>query len=374
MSTYFVKTTGSDALNGLSEANAWLTLGKAASTVAAGDKVNVKAGSYGETLTLSVSGTVGADIVWEAYTTTPGDATGFAVVEGGNTRATCLNLQDKVRNIFRGFTFQGATSQMLGWTGLSVVVLERCRVLKGSASSPKSTGAISGFSRAYFGFIGCEIAGCTGIGIGQDSINLMYLLYCEVHGHTGDGVSPTAFSYMNDIRGNLIYGNGGVGLKIPDSGGAPDILLHIAKNTIVGNTSHGIQIGGADDGHLLIEDNLITGNGGYGANFAAAQSGNSQVFLSKNFFYGNTSGEINNTSRYTQLIPNITLTADPITNAGAGDYSPNNTAGGGAVVRAGAPYQAFPGGTTTGYRDGGATQHQDSGGGGGGTTMFIPVE
>ena len=59
----------------------------------------------------------------------------------------------------------------------------------------------------------------------------------------------------------------------------------------------------------------------------------------------------------------VTLSADPFTAPATGDFSVNTAAGGGAMVRAGGYPGAYPGGTTTGYKDGGAVQHADSGGG-----------
>jgi hypothetical protein len=54
----------------------------------------------------------------------------------------------------------------------------------------------------------------------------------------------------------------------------------------------------------------------------------------------------------------ITLTSDPFTNAAGGDFSLNNTAGGGALLRA-AGFDPFWG---SGFADIGVFQHQDSGG------------
>ncbi len=60
----------------------------------------------------------------------------------------------------------------------------------------------------------------------------------------------------------------------------------------------------------------------------------------------------------------VNLTADPFNNASSGNFTLNNTAGGGAALRA----AGFPGTllgllNSTGYTDIGAFQHQDSAGG-----------
>jgi hypothetical protein len=74
-----------------------------------------------------------------------------------------------------------------------------------------------------------------------------------------------------------------------------------------------------------------------------------------NAFKSNSSGPRLNLGAQTG---DVDLTADPFTNAAGGDFSLNNTAGGGALLRATGYPGVFPGGTTTGYLDIGAAQHQ----------------
>ncbi len=58
-------------------------------------------------------------------------------------------------------------------------------------------------------------------------------------------------------------------------------------------------------------------------------------------------------------IPVTSLSSSPFNSAATGDFSLNNNAGGGAVLRAAAFPGAFPRGLTTGYLDIGAVQHGD---------------
>jgi hypothetical protein len=76
----------------------------------------------------------------------------------------------------------------------------------------------------------------------------------------------------------------------------------------------------------------------------------------------NTAGNTASGWRSDQLTGFITLTADPFTSAAGNDFSPNNTAGGGALLRAAGWPATFPGLSTTSRLDVGAVQHQDSGG------------
>jgi hypothetical protein len=103
--TYYVATTGSDAGPGTLAAP-WRTIQKAADTVAAGDTVLIRSGTYAERVVLVASGTPGAEITFAAY---PGevpiiDGTGVAMpdalsglldIEGiGHVRVRGLRIQN----------------------------------------------------------------------------------------------------------------------------------------------------------------------------------------------------------------------------------------------------------------------------------------
>jgi len=68
MAIYYVNATdGDDAKDGLSEANAWKTIGKANSTLVAGDTVYIMNGTYNETIAPTNSGTEGNPITYAVY-------------------------------------------------------------------------------------------------------------------------------------------------------------------------------------------------------------------------------------------------------------------------------------------------------------------
>jgi hypothetical protein len=65
--TLYVATTGSDSrtyVEAQNPATPWATIGKAATLVAAGDTVNVAAGTYAESVTLTISGIAASPIRW----------------------------------------------------------------------------------------------------------------------------------------------------------------------------------------------------------------------------------------------------------------------------------------------------------------------
>lgn len=77
--------------------------------------------------------------------------------------------------------------------------------------------------------------------------------------------------------------------------------------------------------------------------------------------YSNT-GNVQTVTTPCQVIGFITLSASPFTNAASGDFSLNNTAGGGALCRAAGILGISASGLITNYLDIGAYQHHDSGG------------
>lgn len=63
----YVSKTGSDNYNGTSTDSFWLTIGKAVSSVTAGDTVYIRQGTYKEYLLMTVDGTSGNRITFTAY-------------------------------------------------------------------------------------------------------------------------------------------------------------------------------------------------------------------------------------------------------------------------------------------------------------------
>jgi len=105
MTTFFVSdATGNDADDGLSEANAFLTIDKAMNTVAAGDKVFVKGdGTYSEDAVIDTVGTKTTPIVFEGYTTTTGDNGKATMSATTNCISTALGA---IFYLFLNFKFE----------------------------------------------------------------------------------------------------------------------------------------------------------------------------------------------------------------------------------------------------------------------------
>ncbi len=145
-------------------------------------------------------------------------------------------------------------------------------------------------------------------------------------------------------------------LRITTSGGP----ILIAGSTISLATGTDPSHNGADgwgvlldgpNGPVTFESNIVYGNGSWGLRLAGGTL--VSVAGGNNAFGANAEGD---RSGFSALPGDIALTANPFTSSGAGDYSLNSTAGGGAASRGAGFPGAFPGGLSVGHLDIGAVQ------------------
>lgn len=115
---------------------------------------------------------------------------------------------------------------------------------------------------------------------------------------------------------------------------------------------------------MILQNCIADSNGAFGVNSAATRYSSIAVRCA---FRNNTSGAT--TGSITE-VDTLTPTGIPFTDAPNRDFSLNNTANQGALLRAAGYIEfdtnLFPAGLTASYLDIGMAQHQDTGGGGGG--------
>lgn len=203
MATYFVdKAVGADVNAGTSEGagNAWETIDKAMNTVAAGDKVWIKASADYLTLsTIDTAGTATAPIVYEGYTTTTGDG-GKCTIDGTDNTLTS--------GIVNG----------LGSTGLF------CLFKNILVRDMTGVGFDMGAGDATM-FKNCEATICDDFGFSGDN-NIMFE-ECSSHGNTsGGGFRADLDAFFVGCRS---YDNTGIGFDFK-TGAAPFCLAHGNSN------------------------------------------------------------------------------------------------------------------------------------------------
>lgn len=204
--------------------------------------------------------------------------------------------------------------------------------------------------------VACEAIGCSTVAAISSGGAMMF---CTSHGNTISGFTSTS---SNQVMwyGCIAYNNTG--------GSSSGFLLANARLSVVNCTSYGNGNHGFSLSTFVsaIVNCLSEGNTGNG--FSIGSTTFNGVLTLNLAAYNNTAGNFDaGLSAFTLMSP-LQYSSTAFTNAAGGDFSLNNTAGGGASVRA-SGFRTFPAGTTLTYQDAGAAQHQDSGGTG--TVAYI---
>jgi hypothetical protein len=282
--------------------------------------------------------------------------TGLAISNGGwiveNLSVNCASLGTS-----KGITLSGNPS-----------VIRNCKV---SAFTSRGVELNSQGQAMY----DCEVTTGTSAASPAVLVNSgdQAVVRCNVH----DNACPAVVSGSSGggvVAFCLITNNTGAssdGVQDTASGSGHFLVLN---NVIYGNGRDGIRKAGRWWGGTEYRGNVIYGNGGYGLNNSDGAGTPALPQYDGNAYKSNTSGPRNNfddtttnpvngASPYTNVL-DVTLTADPFTSSGTGDFTLNTTAGGGAACRGAGTPGAMPGVSQVGKLDIGALQHADPASGG----------
>lgn len=209
-------------------------------------------------------------------------------------------------------------------------------------SAPLSTATSFVFSGSgdSMSFVHCYFEGGTNHVIditGNDCTLINCWLDCKgTHGTSSAlDLGP---SYTATVINTAITESAGDGINLNRQGNPGRQLDWMIRNCTVADCSgDGLTFSGTPSSttgsswNVFVMNTLISGNGGWGLN---TNSGNIAAcgFIGYNAFYNNTSGEYSDST--VTKGGDVTLTADPFTNAGADNYTINDAAGGGADLKA----------------------------------------
>ena len=364
----YVTVTGGGLHDGSSEANAW-TLAEAVSNYAAGDRMNVKAGTYSDssTVTFATAGTAASPVAWRGYKTTIGDLDTHPTTQ----RVSGVDCPLFTNSVSGGSAYSARSYQsfeQIHFTSATVgtvldlgyfqdgISLVGCRV--------ESTTASTGYVRAVFGnnltyafFSDCYFSknstADTCVWAYGVSAN-WYLRRCTiVGGGTGfSGVPAGRFATVDSCvfsgQGTLSCGAGG--------------HTTIANSSFYNCSGNFIEkAGGSSDS--IVANCVFSQCGGYAISNSSGTDIHQQ-WISDNTYHDSsfTSGRLNNIPHdfYAKVD-----TASPYVDAAAGDFTIATTSNG---------YNnqyLLEKSDISSYMDSGAIQHQAPSGGGGST--FHPL-
>jgi hypothetical protein len=286
----YVSVAGGGAHDGTSAANAW-TLAEAIAAYAAGQRLNVIAGTYANTTTsrtFSTAGTTTSPVWWRGYKTTIGDldaqpATGTTRVAGTDipsfTFTTGQMTISSGHQTFSNIDVNGAATAgaQLVVSGGSGVRLDRVRVENTAANAASSACSIQTSAgpialRCWFkatttatrclqvaacGLAGCSVVGgtagldwtsgglslasCTVRSAGSHGFNFnasgspLQAFFLTSYNNGGDGIRLATLPSFGQIVGCLLANNSGYGIN-NSTGTNTNIITRLA-NDFYSNTS-----------------------------------------------------------------------------------------------------------------------------------------
>lgn len=326
---------------------------KAATVMVGQNKCYVKAATYLITTTITpATGVQAAPTTWIGYNAARGDLdsvadfSNFPTIEVNNaaiTVFTCSNSFSRIRN----FVLDGGTAGTKGTRGVSVTAnygnVDNCKATRFSAYGFLQTGTVGSWFRR------CLVTGLQSGAVAGFSMGSGTLEYSRATANPCDGVTITAAASIHRCIFDANTGAGSDGIIAT----APQFIVR--ECVCHGNGQDGIGILGAGD-YAVISDCILSDNTGWGIRNSSGTALVDQPCMNYNAFYSNGSGTVSGVPAGAN---DVSLSGDPFTNAGAGDFSLNATAGAGADCRGTGFPGVMPGATTTGYADIGVAQHAD---------------
>jgi len=342
---------GNDGSDGTSEANAWLTVQFAADTATSGMRVNIEwdDSSFDCTLSATIdmdtnSGTVDDPILFQGYTTTPGDG-GVAVIDGDSTAGNIFQMNSADFIIFRHIEVKGGTID--GWNigngSDNIAWIE----IKITDAGSIGIDVASGSQRCRQ--IGNEITGTTGVGIEQGDERTV-MAYNYIHDTSGTGIVVVIGA---TIVANVIDTTTGHNVSILGDFGL------IAGNTLYNATGAGndnINITSSDEWHVITNNIMNTA-----ADFNLdINSGNAILAYGFNNPDDGVSGTIHDDTLIQVDLGGAQDDVDPqFTDAAGQDFSIGTN-----LDDLGYP-ATYLGSSTTSHVEIGASMHEETAGGGG---------
>jgi len=286
-STYYVDKTNSscsDTGTGQTPALPFCTITKGASAAAAGDTVQVLAGSYAETVTVPKSGSAGLPITYSAEA-------GVIVTGNGNTSSGgAFRITSRSYVTIDGFTVTGTADYGLYVWGSDHITL----------------------SNNHVSYSGQPLKGSTRVGIYLNSIADSTITGNTTDHNSQDGIRLASGAVNNTVSNNISFANAeqwqrnATGIQVYGSTSSNNTIIHnityanedsgmqnysgAHNNILVGNLSYGNGDHGIDNlnsPNNIVVGNTVQGNHTAGINFEGTGTGSSGATIMNNISVDN---------------------------------------------------------------------------------------
>lgn len=354
---------GDGTTNTNSGANGAWTLAEAITNVAAGHRVNVRAGTYANTTTnrtFATAGTTTAPIWWRGFNTSIGDIdSDNSLTKPAITFTTGRFIANAQHQYFSNLDISGAAvtassgQLVVGAATAGTVWFDRCRIENTAANANGAAFYVSGAGNGAI-ITRSRIKATTTATSASYCSRYLRIVGCLVDGGDTGILADTSSSVFSCV-GTIVKGAGAHGIRCNGV-----VNFYIANCTVYSSGTDGIRISGIPTLHCTIHGCILSNNGGYGINNSTGTDTNFTTRMF-NSFYSNTSGPENGFGD-SPSIGSQTETSSPFTAAGSDDFS--------LATGALAISNSWPGDFETlssliSYLDCGAVQKAPGGGGGG---------